>query len=61
LNSTRTSGFGFSAITYSEMKAYFDLYQIDVQEWEVQVIKMFDSVALEVARKKQDKEQKKKK
>lgn len=45
---------GFSSITYSEMKAYFDLYSIDPQAWEIDAIKMFDNIAYKFAKKEQE-------
>ena len=48
LNSTRTSnGFGANPITYTEMKSYFDLIQVEPEEWEIDLIKRFDNVALD--------------
>jgi hypothetical protein len=48
LHSTRTSnGFGANPITYTEMKSYFDLIQTEPEEWEVELIKLFDSIALD--------------
>ena len=61
LNATRPAGFGISPITYSEIQAYFSLLQIQSEPWEVEVIKIFDRVALEVAAEQQAKEDKKNK
>ena len=48
LHATRTSnGFGANPITYTEMKSYFDLMQIEPEEWEVELIKLFDNIALD--------------
>lgn len=48
LHSTRTSnGFGANPITYTEMKSYFDLMQIEPEEWEVELIRLFDNAALD--------------
>lgn len=57
LNNTRSSGFGMSPITYTEILSYFMLMEIDVEPWEVDVIKMFDGIALESTKKQQEKEQ----
>lgn len=46
LNRTRSSGFGPGAITYTEIKNYFDLRGIDPECWEVDLIKLFDGLAL---------------
>lgn len=51
---------GFSTITYSEIHAYFTLLQIDVEPWEIEVIKAFDRVALEVASEQQAKREREK-
>lgn len=49
LNSCRTSnGFGVNALQYSEIKAYYDLIQIKPQAWEIEVLRAFDSIALQV-------------
>lgn len=49
LHSTRTSnGFGANPITYTEMRNYFDLIQVEPDEWEINLIRKFDSVALEM-------------
>lgn len=56
LHSTRTSnGFGANPITYTEMKNYFDLIQVEPEEWEVNLIKQFDNVALEEYQKSSEK------
>jgi hypothetical protein len=48
LHATRTSnGFGANPITYTEMKSYFDLIQVEPEEWEVELIKLFDNIALD--------------
>lgn len=48
LHMTRASnGFGANPITFTEMKSYFDLMQIEPDEWEINLIKRFDAVALE--------------
>jgi len=60
LNSTRSSGMGLSPITFSEILAYFTVMQIEYQPWEVEIIKMFDRVALEVTADQQAKAQKSK-
>lgn len=56
LNSTRSAGFGISAITYSEIYYYFKVLQIEVEPWEIEIIKMFDSVAMDTMQKQQEQE-----
>lgn len=46
-NSRTSSGFGLNPIQYSEIKAYFDLKNIVPEEWEVQLVKKLDAIALE--------------
>lgn len=45
-NSRTSSGFGLNPIQYSEIKAYFELKGITPDEWEVQLIKRLDSIAM---------------
>lgn len=52
LNATRSSGFGMSPITYTEMWSFFSLKSIEPSEQEIDIIKMFDHVALEFSAKK---------
>lgn len=47
LNSTRQSGMGVNAISYSEIKAYCELTQTHFSPYEIKVIKMLDRVFLE--------------
>lgn len=39
-------------ITFTEMKCYFDLMEIQPEPWEVHIIKMLDSIALGISEKK---------
>ena len=49
LNSARTSsGFGLNALQYSEIKSYYELIQHQPEPWEIEVIRLFDSTALQV-------------
>ena len=59
LASTRSSGFGISAISYSEIQAYADLYGIEYDPWQLDVLRKFDNIALEIYSEEQKKEQKK--
>ena len=51
LNNTRPSGMGISPISYTEMYTFFALYDIIPDTQEIDLIKMFDGIALEQARK----------
>lgn len=56
LHSTRTSnGFGANPITFTEMKSYFDLIQVEPEEWEVDLIKRLDNVAMDAYEKATEK------
>jgi hypothetical protein len=61
LSSTRPAGFGISPITYTEIQAYFNLIGIQPEEWEVQVIRAFDSCTLSEYNKQQEKNNNKQK
>ena len=61
LNSTRNTGFGVSPITFIEIEAYFKLYQMEVEPWEVEIIKVFDRIAMEVLAEQQAKDEKRNK
>lgn len=57
LHNARTSnGFGLNPITYADIKSYFDLYAIEPQEWQVQLIKQLDNIALSAFAKQQKEE-----
>ena len=58
LNARRPSGMGVSAIPYSEMLAFFQLTGVYPDPCDVEVIEMFDRVALGVFAEQQEKEQK---
>lgn len=60
LNQTRSVGFGVSCITYTEMKSFFDLYNIKPMDWEIQVLERFDRIAVETLVEMQEKNKKKK-
>lgn len=59
LNNTRPQGFGISPISYFEMQAYFHVLQIPVEPWEIEIIKFFDRIALDISQKQQEKEKQK--
>lgn len=55
LHSTRTgNGFGASPITYTEMRNYFDLMEIDPDEWELVLLRRLDNTALNIYAKAQE-------
>ena len=57
LSNRRPAGMGISAIPYSEMLAFFELMGIAPEPYEIEVIEMFDSVAIKHYQKQQEKEQ----
>lgn len=58
-NARGSSGFGINPIAYTEIKAYFDLMDIQPEEWEVNLIKSFDNEALQAYAKEAEAERKK--
>jgi hypothetical protein len=48
LNNTRQSGMAASPITYQEILAFCTLYEIKMCQWELDLIKLLDRVALSV-------------
>jgi len=59
LHNHRPAGMGLTAIPYSEMQAFFNLNGIHLDPYEIEVIELFDSIALRVLSEQADKEQKK--
>ena len=59
LNETRPAGMGISAITYAEMQAYFNLQKLDVDPDEIDMIKVFDRVALKEMQDQSEKDKEK--
>jgi len=60
LDSTRTSnGFGINPIQYSEMLAYFELFNIEPEDYEITAIRLLDSIAREHFNKKMKEDKKK--
>ena len=58
LNSARTSnGFGVNPLSYTEIKAYFDLQQQLPEPWESEVLRYFDAVVMQVYADKAKQEQ----
>ena len=54
-NARQGSGFGVSPIAYSEIQAYTNLYQIELEEWELDLLRMFDQAVLEIIAEEQEK------
>lgn len=59
LNSSRTSSMSVNPIAFSEMQAFFDLMQINPLPWEIEILKIFDNVAMKHYSKELDKKSKK--
>ena len=60
LNNSRSSnGFGVNPLSYSDIKAYFDLMGIEIEEWELHLIKRIDNEALNSYSKEAESERKK--
>jgi hypothetical protein len=56
LNSQRTSnGFGINPITNQDMWFFFQLEKIEPEPWELDLIRKFDSIVLEIHAKNQEK------
>ena len=53
------SGFGVNPIPYSEILSLFQLLRYEPQSWELEMIELFDEVAMEEYSKEMKKEQKK--
>ena len=56
-NSRTSNGFGINAISYTEIHHYFSVIQIVPQYWEIELIKLFDSTALQVISENREKQQ----
>lgn len=58
LNSKRqNTGYGFLPLTYSEIKAYYDLFDLPYDSFEVQIICLLDSVAMQYYNEEAEKKQ----
>jgi len=44
-------------LSFSDIYAFFSLYNIDVLPWEIKVIKAFDNAVLKIHQDQQEKEQ----
>lgn len=60
LSNHRPSGMGISSIPYTEMKAFFDLMGIIPEPYEIEIIELFDRIAIKHYQEQQRKEQAKK-
>ncbi len=49
LHSSRSYGMAMNPISYSDIKAYFDLYGQEPENWEIQTIKALDLIAMKAA------------
>lgn len=58
LNARRPPGMGVSAIPYSEMLAFFELIGVTPDSSEIEVLEMFDRIAIKALSEQQEKEQK---
>jgi hypothetical protein len=59
LNNSRSSnGFGVNPLSYSDIKAYLDLIGVEVEEWELYLIKRIDNEALNSYSKEAESERK---
>ncbi len=60
LNNSRSSnGFGVNPISYSDIKAYIDLIGVEIEDWELQLIKQLDNEAMNSYAKEAELERKK--
>ena len=57
LSNHRPSGMGISAIPYSEYVAFFQLIGVAPEPYEIEILEVFDSIALKYYAKQQEKEQ----
>lgn len=48
--SRKHNGYSLMAIEFSEMQAYFSMQNISVEKWQIDVIRMLDSLYLEALR-----------
>lgn len=58
-NSRGSNGFGVNCISYTEIDAYFRLMDIKPAEWEIQVIKRLDNLAMKIQSEESEKQAKK--
>lgn len=54
-NARGSSGFGVSPISYSEILAYCQLHQVEFEEWELDLIRLFDQTVLQIIAEDQEK------
>ena len=57
LNRKRPVGMGISEIPYTEMKSFFDLHGIEPESHEIEMIEVFDRIAVKSFTESQEKEQ----
>lgn len=57
LNNARGSnGFGVNPISYTEIYSYCKLHEIDIDDWELELLKVFDRKVLEIYAEQQEKQ-----
>jgi hypothetical protein len=54
-NSRGGTGFGVSPLSYLEIEAYARLYSISFEEWELDLLRMFDQTVLQIIAEDQEK------
>lgn len=54
-NARSSNGFGVSPISYLEIQSYSKLYQIKFEDWELDLIRMFDQTVLQIIAEDQEK------
>ena len=59
LHNRRPSGMGVCSIPFSEMQAFFSMLGISPEPYEVEIIEMFDSIAMRIISEQLNKEQQK--
>ncbi len=57
LHNHRPAGMGVASIPYSEMQSFFNLMGVSPEPYEIEIIEMFDSIALRIIRNQMDKKQ----
>lgn len=59
-NARSSSGFGVNPVSYLEIQAYCNLYNTVLDEWELDLIRKFDNVVLQIHADQAEKQSKKK-
>lgn len=53
-NARGSNGFGVNPISYTEIYSYCKLHVLDIDEWELDLIKMFDKTVLDIYAEQQE-------